>query len=119
MSEFAAKTGELTIVKGGHPVFAEAALALLDRIDAALGGISAGEKPVAAAPEPALLRELREACARFDMSGADALMERLEAYRYETGGDLITWLRAKINDIAYEEIASMDIPDHAEDTNGN
>ncbi len=117
--EFAAKTGELTMVKGGHRVFAEATKALLDRIDKALRRISTAERPVAAAPAPALLRELREACARFDMSGADALMERLEAYRYETGGDLITWLRAKINDIAYEEIASMGIPDHAEDTNGN
>ncbi len=90
-----------------------------DRIDAALGEIISTQKPVAAAPDPALLYQLREACAVFDMSGADAIMERLEAVRDENGRELVTWLRDKINNIAYEEIASMDIPSYPEESHGN
>ncbi len=108
--EISAKAGSLSAVKAAHPGFERAARALLDRIDGALGGVSNARKPHAAEPDNALLLQLRAACADFDMSAADAAMERLEAFRYESGGELVAWLREKMNTIAYEEIAAMEIP---------
>jgi CheY-like chemotaxis protein/anti-sigma regulatory factor (Ser/Thr protein kinase) len=103
--ETAAKAEAFATVRNGHGAFKERALALLQGIDAALGKI-ADERPTARAPDPALLRELQEACSAFDMDSADSAMERLEAYSYESGGELVAWLREKINDMAFEEIAA-------------
>jgi CheY-like chemotaxis protein/HPt (histidine-containing phosphotransfer) domain-containing protein len=37
-------------------------------------------------------------------------MERLEAYRYENGGDLVTWLREQVNTMDFEEIIALRLP---------
>ena len=36
-------------------------------------------------------------------------MERLEAFNYESGGELVVWLREKVDAMAFEEISEMDI----------
>ncbi len=117
--EHAAKANDIAAVKAGHPAFIQITRALLERLDAALGEVSGPQKPFAPAPDPYLLIQLREACAGFDMSGADAVMEQLEAFHYERGGELVAWLREKMNDIAYEEICAMDIKQYSEEANGN
>ncbi len=68
--------------------------------------LSTDVRPVADAPDPALLCRLCDACADFDMSGVDAVMEQLEAFQYESGDELVAWLREKVNSIAYEEIST-------------
>lgn len=109
--ERAAGAGDLGRVRDGHQTFARTAEALLGRIDAALGERSAAApKPAATAPDLALLRLLCDACAAFDMSEADAAMERLEVFRYERGEELVAWLREKINAVAFEEIAAIPLP---------
>ncbi len=117
--EQAAQSGDVEAVTDGHPPFARKVEALLGGIDAMLGGISVAEKPVAAAPDIALLRRLRDACADFDMSGVDAAMEALESFRYESGGGLVLWLREKVNAIAYEEISGMVLPDSPQGTSSD
>ncbi len=103
--EISAKAGDLPAVRAGHPALESLITALLDDIDAALDSLeSAHDRPPAQAPDPALLKELREACAAFEMDRVDSLMERLEAFRYETGGELVTWLREKVDGMAFEEI---------------
>jgi CheY-like chemotaxis protein len=106
--ESAAKALALAAVQKGHGAFVGRTLALLQGIEAALGQL-ADEKPVARAPDAALLRELQGACAAFDMDSVDSAMERLEAFHYETGGELVAWLREKINDMAFEEIAAAEL----------
>ncbi len=71
------------------------------------------------APDPALLRELREACAAFAMDRVDAAMERLEAYRYESGGELAAKLREKVDAMEFEEIASMKIENEGDSVHGD
>ena len=106
--ESSATAGNLDSTKADHPVFAQTMQTLLERIATALGSVSATSvsKPVMDAPEPALLRQLRDACTAFDMSGVDAVMARLEAFQYESGMELVAWLREKVNDVAYEEISA-------------
>jgi CheY-like chemotaxis protein len=104
--EAAAKAGDIEAVKAGHDAFAKTAEALLAEIEGLLAGFSAdAEKPLAEAPDPALLEELRAACASFEMDRVDSAMERLEAFRYERGGELIAWLREKVDSMEFEEIA--------------
>ncbi len=109
--EFAAKAGDWDAVKASHADFIRLTENLLSSIGRALDKIDAAvQKPLASAPDPALLAELREACAAFDMDRVDAAMERLEASRYETGEKLVTWLREKVNGMAFEDICG-DWPD--------
>lgn len=83
---------------------------MLDGIGRALGALDAvADKAVAAAPDPKLLLELRDACAAFEMDRVDAAMERLEAFRYESGGELIAWLREKVDEMAFEEIIAKEL----------
>jgi HPt (histidine-containing phosphotransfer) domain-containing protein len=61
-------------------------------------------KPLQTAPDPALLAKILEASIHFDMGQLDAAMDELEQYDYESGSDLIVWLREKIADSELEEI---------------
>jgi CheY-like chemotaxis protein len=109
--EMAAKAGNLAEVQNGHAAFASITEALLDNIEKALGESDAESgKPVAAEPDPALLAELREACAKFDMDRVDAAMKRLEAFRYENGGELVAWLREQVGSMTFENITGGDWP---------
>ncbi len=106
--EMAAKAGDLGKVSGGHPALETAAGALLDDLDRVLGEIGEAEKPLAASPDKSLLEELRGACEAFDMDRVDAAMEQLEAKRYESGEELVAWLREQVNNMIFEEIIVMD-----------
>ena len=44
------------------------------------------------------------------MDRVDAVMEKLTSRRYENGGELVDWLREKVADMAFEEIAAMEMP---------
>ncbi|MFP3043559.1 ATP-binding protein [Treponema primitia] len=61
-------------------------------------------KPQQAAPDPALLTKVLEASIQYDMGQLDAAMDELERYDYESGSDLIIWLREKIADSELEKI---------------
>ncbi|MDR1693086.1 MAG: cache domain-containing protein [Oscillospiraceae bacterium] len=108
--EKAAKAGDTEAVRAGHPVFEVLVSELLGGLDDLLNKIGL-DKPVAAAPDPETLRELRRACEVFDMDGVDNAMEKLEAFRYERGGDLVRWLREQVGNMAFEEISGMSFPE--------
>jgi signal transduction histidine kinase/CheY-like chemotaxis protein/PAS domain-containing protein/HPt (histidine-containing phosphotransfer) domain-containing protein len=113
--ENAAKAGNFDAVKAGHGGFEKTAEALLNGIDKALSEINAAaDKPIAAKPDPELLRELRDACKTFDMDRVDAAMEELESFRYESGGGLVERLREQVNNMAFEEISGLDLSDLSE-----
>ncbi len=106
--ENAAKNGDIGAVKDGHSQLEKTANVLLDKLDRALPAENSG-KPGASRPDPALLAELRDACRAFDMDRVDAAMEELESFKYESGGDLIRWLRSRVNSMEFEAVAEMEI----------
>jgi CheY-like chemotaxis protein/anti-sigma regulatory factor (Ser/Thr protein kinase) len=112
--ELAAKAGDREAVAAGHPAFEARIEALLANIDRALEEISAASMAVAAEPDPAILLELREACGAYDIDAVDALMERLEAFRYGRGGSLVAWLRDKVDNTAFEEVSGGAWPEITE-----
>ncbi len=108
--EAAARAGKLAALRAGHGDFEETVEKLILAIEGALAkNFAAEDKALARAPDPALLRELREASSAFDMDRVDAAMNSLEAFRYEEGGDLVAWLRGKVDDMAFEEISSLEL----------
>ena len=56
-------------------------------------------------PDVKLLSRLRECCEAYNMSGADKIMDELEAADYETDAPLVTWLRERIDESDFSSIA--------------
>ncbi len=105
-----AKDGDVDAVRAGHVQFELSVDSFLDELDSLLS-TKAEDKPMAERPDPAILLELREACARFDMDRVDAAMELLEAKSYKNGGDFVAWLRERVSEMAFEEIIEMRLPE--------
>jgi CheY-like chemotaxis protein len=103
--EKAAKAGDTKAVKAGHAAFEKQTETLLGGIDRALCEVDAlSDKSLRAEPDSGLLADLREAAKAFDMDGVDRIMELLESYRYERGGEIVGWLRKCVDGMMFEEI---------------
>jgi HPt (histidine-containing phosphotransfer) domain-containing protein len=104
--EHAAKAGNIDFVRGKHGAFIQAADRLLEGINAEISR-AAAENPKPRKPEPAAetLEDLVQACRAFDIDGVDRAMQELESCEYETGADLVAWLREKADGMGFKEIA--------------
>jgi signal transduction histidine kinase/CheY-like chemotaxis protein len=65
-----------------------------------------GGKIVKSAPDPSLLRDLREYCSRYDVTNMEKVLSELERYTYESQDDLVKWLRKQLDDLEYEQICA-------------
>jgi hypothetical protein len=61
-------------------------------------------KPQASAPEPAMLAKLLEACEAYRTSIMEEILQELESYEYESGGELVAWLREQLDNLEYDAI---------------
>jgi len=87
--------------------FLEDAAKLIDSINAWLENYDKNnEKPLLDTPNFDVLKELRHSCETYDMSGIDSAMDILESSNYKNGGDLVTWLREKIDTMEVEEVVA-------------
>ena len=64
------------------------------------------KKPLLKAPDPELLDWLRQNCEDYNMSGIDSAMSELDSADYETDGDLIKWLKEKIEISEISDVAA-------------
>jgi CheY-like chemotaxis protein len=62
------------------------------------------KKPVKNAPDRELLREILDAAKEYDITKIDAAMETLDDFSYESGGELISWLKTAYIRSDFEEI---------------
>ncbi|MDR2048298.1 MAG: hybrid sensor histidine kinase/response regulator, partial [Treponema sp.] len=104
--EFAAKAGNYEKVESKNAPFiakVEASLEALEKLlhTAEAGG---GEKPKAAAPDKALLEKLLDASKRFKPAIMEDVLAELEGCEYESGGELIPWLREQIDNLEYDAV---------------
>jgi signal transduction histidine kinase/CheY-like chemotaxis protein len=105
--EKAAKGGDFETVSADNAGFIAEAEQLIARLSSLLA--QTGEtspRPLMDRPDAAALAALRDSAATGDIDGVDAAMERLESCRYESGGDLVSWLRGQINVMAFDAIAA-------------
>jgi PAS domain S-box-containing protein len=63
-----------------------------------------GGKPLSPKPDPAVLREIMEACKHYKVNKMEEMLEKLEMYQYESGGDLVVWLREQMDNLEYDAI---------------
>jgi CheY-like chemotaxis protein/anti-sigma regulatory factor (Ser/Thr protein kinase) len=64
----------------------------------------AGAKPMCQKPDPALLERLTGAARHYNVKVMDEILEKLETYEYEQGGELVKWLREQVDNLEYEAI---------------
>jgi len=62
------------------------------------------KKPVSPRPDPVLLRELAEACKHYKASIMEEILDKLDMYQYESGGELVQWLREQMDNLEYDLI---------------
>ncbi len=67
-------------------------------------GLICFAKSPARAPEPFL-------APAFSEGVNNNSLERLEAFSYENGGEIVAWLRERVNDMEFEQIAEMKLAD--------
>jgi HPt (histidine-containing phosphotransfer) domain-containing protein len=78
---------------------------LLENLRAFLAEAENEKKNSAAAkPDPALLEKLLEACRNYNTPVMEELVIELEKYSYESGAELVSWLRKQLDNIEYEAI---------------
>jgi len=103
--EKASLSGDHSYITANNANLTETVQKLITDIEAVLDAIDAdNEKPVKDKPDSEVLNRLLEACKNYEMSNVDAALEELEAYDYESDGDLITWLRENAEQMNFDEI---------------
>jgi hypothetical protein len=63
-----------------------------------------GKKQRAGAPDPNLLDRLLEACKQYKLALMEDAVAELENYEYDSGGDLVVWLRDQLDNLEYDAI---------------
>jgi CheY-like chemotaxis protein len=103
--ELAAKAGEWETVEKNNEIFIETMETLLAALREFLTDTEEKEdKPQLSVPDRVLLDRLRAACKEYNIPAMESLLTELEKYSYESGDELIIWLRQRVNDLDYEAI---------------
>jgi len=104
--EQAARKKDTRFVKLNNDLFIKDVEKLLEKLREFLAGATEqeNEKPLSPQPDPALLRELADACKRYKANIMEEILDKLEMYRYESGGDLVQWLREQMDNLEYDVI---------------
>jgi signal transduction histidine kinase/CheY-like chemotaxis protein/HPt (histidine-containing phosphotransfer) domain-containing protein len=104
--ELASKEGKLDLVGRKHEELRRMALELTEQLKTLLEEWEAGLSPEAkerrGEPERALLARLSAATGQFNSIETEDVLEELEQYHYERGGDLIQWLREQAENFDYD-----------------
>jgi signal transduction histidine kinase/CheY-like chemotaxis protein len=104
--ERAAEAGDLAFIGARNDAFLKTLESLLAALGALLRAVDEEKrKPRKEEPDAAALRRLREACAAYDMDGADKAMAELERFSYERRADEIVWLRERVDEADFTRIA--------------
>jgi signal transduction histidine kinase/DNA-binding response OmpR family regulator len=101
-----AKAGELAKIQAANDDFIKMTELLLAEIQKLLDKASAekGAKKKIPSPDPVLLANLLDAAKRYKSTIMEEILEYLESYDYESGGDLIPWLREQTDNLEYDAI---------------
>ena len=103
--EHTARAGDAQTIKAQNSRFVETVARLLASLEDLLQKAEPPEtRPTAAAPAPALLQKLAAACAHYRSKEMEEALNELEQYEYESGGELVQWLRKQADSFEYDAI---------------
>jgi CheY-like chemotaxis protein len=101
-----AKSGNIGKVQADNSMFIGMAEALLAKIGALLEKVDVGkkQKPKKYAPDPVLLNRLLEAVKSYKSTLMEETMCSIESFDYDSGMELVTWLRQQMDNLEYDAI---------------
>ena len=104
--EQAARDGDMQFIEIHNAPFIMIVEKLLKKLREFLSSFmeQEGSKPVSEKPDPLLLQELADACKHYKANIMEDIFTKLEAYQYESGGELIQWLRGQMDNLEYDII---------------
>jgi hypothetical protein len=104
--EHAAREGKIAFVQANNEPLITELEELLTRLGDLLARISVplDSKTRALAPDPALLQKFAEDCRHYRTISMEETLAELEKCEYETGGELIAWLREQMDNLEYNVI---------------
>jgi signal transduction histidine kinase/CheY-like chemotaxis protein len=102
--EHAAKAGDYEKVAADNNAFIGRVEKFLADLAALMDAEKGPEKPEAPAPDRSLLEKILEASRHFKPRTMEESLAELEKYRYESGGDLVSWLREQVDNLEYDAV---------------
>ncbi|MDR0600161.1 MAG: response regulator [Treponema sp.] len=104
--ETAARAKDIDRVRAGNNAFVETVEYLLRDLGELLKKAEDRKetKRKLPAPDPAALSRLREAAALYRVEAMEQNLNELESFEYESGGELIPWLREQMDNLEYDAI---------------
>ena len=104
--EKAAKSGDINYVVSENASFINLMDSLLQDLGTILQKAAASEKEktYTKTPDPALLSLLLEAVKQFNASKIESILNKLESFEYESGNELVVWLRRQFDNLDYDAI---------------
>ncbi len=102
--EAASRRKDIEFVKANNKILLEEATALHQNLEKLLASAAAhsGAKPSAKSPDPELLKLFLDACKQFKSSLMEEILEKIDKFQYESGGDLVQWLREQMDNLEYD-----------------
>ncbi|GHV54049.1 hypothetical protein FACS1894216_13250 [Synergistales bacterium] len=99
------KSGDLDAVLAQNNDMLAAAGKLIADIKAALEEIAPAEtKEARRAPDAELLKSLLSACESYDFTRMELVLGELRSFKYEEGGELVSWLAEQAENLEYAAI---------------
>jgi len=102
--EAASRRKEIEFVKANNGILLDEAAALHQNLEKLLASAAENStaKPSAKSPDPELLKQLLDACKQFKSSLMEEILEKIDKFQYESGGDLAQWLREQMDNLEYD-----------------
>jgi two-component system, sensor histidine kinase and response regulator len=102
--EAASRRKDIEFVRANNKILLEEAVDMHQKLEKLLA--SAAEhstaKPSAKSPDPELLKQFLDACKQFKSSLMEEILEKIDSFKYESGGDLVQWLREQMDNLEYD-----------------
>ena len=104
--EAAARRKDIEFITANNDSLIDEVSVLLKKLEELLAGIAGQEqaKPSAPFPDPVLLAQLYEACKQYKSSLMEDILVKIDAFQYESGGELIQWLHEQMDNLEYDLI---------------
>ena len=100
-----AESDNLGFVVQNNEAFLETVWKLIYDIENMLSVIkNENSNPIKDRPDKNALLKMLAACENFEMDGLDLAMAEIDRYEYESGGELVSWLRDNISEGNFNEI---------------
>jgi HPt (histidine-containing phosphotransfer) domain-containing protein len=105
--ETAARAGDIETIKAKNGEFVKTVETLLSGLNKLLAknGKGSVKKQRTGAPDRAVMSRLLEACKQYKpIEALENAVRELEKYDYDSGGELVSWLREQLDNLEYDAI---------------